>query len=203
MLDQWYRKIEQRVLNMIDRGIVTKISEGDTQTCALSYGEDDDTDDVERVQNYGFSSYPGENAQAVVLHVSGTRDFPLIISADHPELRYKVAEWETALWTKFDTHFHLKADQTADLKAGKLNVELSADALIKAQGFKVDSPTATFTADKFSVKNAAGDDLISLLTDLVTALSTAAVPIGPPTGTPLTSNPQILALVPRISAFKG
>ena len=198
MLESWYRRTEQKIRALVDRALISKITEGDYQTCALTYDEGHDTDDVERVQNYGFNSFPGAGAQAVVLCVTGSREFPIVISADHPELRFKVSEWETALWTKFDTHFHLKADRTADLKAGKLNVELSAEAHITSQGFTVDSPTATFTADTFSIKNKSGDDLISLLNDLVTALSKAKV------GTvDLTSNPELLLLLPRIAAFKA
>lgn len=164
MLSSWYRDIERRVTNMVSRGIVTKLDDsGKSQSCSLSVMTGENLSKVERVQQYGFTSFPPPDAQATVVYVTGSREFPIIIAADHPENRLKLKQGESAMYTMWDTHLHLKDDKSLDGKAEKLNLDFGKEATIKSPKTKIES-------DKFAVKSS-GDELLKVLSDLAAAIA--------------------------------
>lgn len=159
MLPSWFRDIERRVNNMIARAIVTKTNEGKhSQTCNLTVMTGEYLSNVDRLQQFGFSSFAPDNSEATVAFVTGSREFPLILAVDQPEKRFKVKQGEAAIYSAYETYWHLKADKSLNGKAAKLNLELTEDAKIK-------SPKTQIESDKFAVKSS-GDELIKVLSDL-------------------------------------
>lgn len=168
----WMRKIELRLLNMIARSIVTKTIDDGPQLSSMTVSEGDDYREVERIQNYGFTALPGPNGDGLVVFPTGSREYPLLISVDHPEFRKKMAEWEAAIYTKFGTHVHLKADgsidvnatQSLDMKSVKANLNFGPET-------NITTDKAVFTSPKFGVKGSQGE-LIAILSDVVQLLAT-------------------------------
>ena len=80
--------LRRRVMLMIGRAVVRLVDEASprqrVQVEALS-GEV--LDDVERCQEYGYSSYPPVGSEAVLLSAGGMRQHPLVVSAEAPEYR--------------------------------------------------------------------------------------------------------------------
>jgi phage baseplate assembly protein V len=74
-------------------------------------------DGVERVQEYGFTSVPEAGAEAVVLAIGGNRGHLVAVAVDDRRYRKKgLAAGEVALYTKFGSEVHLKADGSIVLK---------------------------------------------------------------------------------------
>ena len=80
--------LRRRVLLMIGRAVVRLIDDSTpTQRMQVEALSGEILDDVERVQQYGFSSCPPRGARAVLLSVGGMRQHPVVIAAEAPEYR--------------------------------------------------------------------------------------------------------------------
>jgi len=69
-------------------------------------------DDVERFQQYGFTSVPLEGAEAIVLHIGGGRDHGIVVATE--DRRYRLtalADGEVALYDDQGQNVHIKRDR--------------------------------------------------------------------------------------------
>lgn len=98
---------------MIGRAVLSAIDD-DTkaQSLKLVTLADEAREDVERFQEYGFTSVPEADAEAVVLYVGGNRAHPLVVATE--DRRYRptgLATGEVAIYTSTDgIRFHAKAN---------------------------------------------------------------------------------------------
>ncbi len=112
---------QRRVRLMVARAILELVDDSKKlQSLQISVRKDELRDDVERFQQFGFSSVPEAGAEAIVLHVGGGSDHPVVIAVD--DRRYRpldLAEGETCLYTiedgkrvycKSNGEVHLGAD---------------------------------------------------------------------------------------------
>ncbi len=77
------RPLQTRIANSIARAVVQLVSdEKRLQMLQLGVLADEDADDGERFQQYGFSSVPHVGAEAVVVFPGGDRGHPLVIAVD-------------------------------------------------------------------------------------------------------------------------
>lgn len=99
VLDRALAPLYRRLRLMIARGVIELVDESKKmQTVQVSTLADVTKDDVERFQQYGFSSYPKSGAEALVLHVRG--DHPVVVSVDDRRYRPKtLAEGESCMYT--------------------------------------------------------------------------------------------------------
>lgn len=75
--------IAKRTMNMIVRGIVTLVDDArKLQSLQVETLEGELSDEAERFQQYGFSSVPFEEAEAIVLFPAGTRSHAVVIAVD-------------------------------------------------------------------------------------------------------------------------
>jgi phage baseplate assembly protein V len=82
--------LRSKVRLMIGRAILAAVSDtGPIQTAQAQLMADEVQDDVERIQQYGFTSVPLDGAEAVVAFVGGNRDHGLIIAVDDRRYRLK------------------------------------------------------------------------------------------------------------------
>lgn len=126
--------IQRRVRHMIVRGIVEIVDDATTlqslqMTVAGSSTDSEDDvqvrDELERFQQYGMSSAPSKDAEAICMAVGGSPDHMVVIAVD--DRRYRptgLEEGEVVLYTK-DHGVLLKLD-----KDGK--VHLASDAATDA-----------------------------------------------------------------------
>lgn len=192
----WFKDIERRVTNMISRGLISKtVEDKKVQRCEVSILKGETLPNVERVQQYGFASFPPSGSQAVLAFVTGSREFPLILSADKPEKRFKLTdEGEVAMYSQYDTHWYLKKDKSIDGKANKLNLVLDTEALIK-------SPKTVIESSKFAVK-AGSDEMLDTILKILAELLKATYVNSAGTPTILVQTPMLPTLIQTLTKFK-
>lgn len=128
--------LASRQRNMIMRGRVTLVDDTrKLQALQVSLlGDGNDTpDDIERFQQYGFTSKPFAKAEAVVLFPGGDRSHGLCVAVG--DRRYRLTglvDGEVALYDDQNQVVHIKRDGIY---------------IVSAQQVVVDAPLAHFTGD--------------------------------------------------------
>lgn len=129
--------VRNRVRLMVGRAILAAVSDaGAIQTAQARLLADETHDDMERVQEYGFTSVPLPGAEGVVVFVGGNRDHGLIIATDERRYRPKgLQSGEVALYTDEDTgpgghRIHFKRGQIIELKAGASSIVLGPAGIV-------------------------------------------------------------------------
>jgi len=121
--------LKRKIFRVIGRAIITSINNAEgTQKAQLTVLANEVLGKVERIQEYGFDTYPKTDAEAVVLFINGNRDHGLIIVAG--DRRYRIqdlVEGEVSLYTHEDSgdvrhRIHLKTGQVIDIKGDEINV---------------------------------------------------------------------------------
>lgn len=93
-LTRWIRPLKNRVVNMIARAVVAAVDDAKKfQVVQLDLLEGETRNEIERVQNYGFTSVPHAGAEAAVIFVGGRRDHGLAIAVD--DRRYRIRNLES------------------------------------------------------------------------------------------------------------
>ncbi len=86
---------------MVGRGLVTAVSDaGAIQVMQLLLLDGEPADDVERIQEYGFTSVPKAGAEVACVFVGGNRDHGLVIAVD--DRRYRLVGLEGGEVAIFD-----------------------------------------------------------------------------------------------------
>lgn len=102
--------LQRKVALMVGRAIVRTVTDTTLmQALQLEVLEGEVRGDVERVQNYGFTSVPLAGAEAVAVAVAGSRDHLLVVAVDDRRYRMRsLANGEVAIYTDEGDHVHLK-----------------------------------------------------------------------------------------------
>lgn len=85
------RALQHRVNNMLQRGVVDTVDDAlKLQYMNVKLRGGEEPTQVERFQEYGFTSVPRSGAtEVLVLNVGGNRDHPIIIKSDDRTFRLK------------------------------------------------------------------------------------------------------------------
>lgn len=90
--------------------------------------------DVELLQQFGFTSAPPDGTQLILIPLGGRTSAAVVVATEHGTYRFKVdAQGEAALYNQWGDVIHLKQDRSIHMVAA-----------VKVQ---VDSPLATFSGD--------------------------------------------------------
>lgn len=113
------RPFVQRLQLMIGRAVVLLVNDNaKLQGLQVSLLADEVRGDVERFQNYGFTSHPLPGAEAVAACVAGSRDHVLVISVDDRRYRLQgLAQGEVAIYTDEGDKVVLKRGGTIEVTA--------------------------------------------------------------------------------------
>lgn len=113
-----------KVRLMVGRAILAAIGDGGPiQTAQARLLADETHDDMERVQEYGFTSVPLPGAEGVVVFVGGNRDHGLIIATDDRRYRLKGLQGgEVALYTDEGDSIIFKRSHVIEVSTQTLNV---------------------------------------------------------------------------------
>lgn len=105
--------IARRAMNMIVRGIVTLVDDSKKlQSVQVEMLDGELSDEAERFQQYGFSSVPFEEAEAIILHPAGTRSHAIVIAVDDRRHRPTGLEpGESALYDDQGQYVHIYRDR--------------------------------------------------------------------------------------------
>lgn len=109
----------RRIRQIVARGIVRLIQDDkDMQLLQVTIQRGEVHDDVERFQEYGFTSHPHKGAEAVVGCVKGDRGHPVVIAVDDRRYRMKaLKQGEVALYDDLGNYVHLKRDGSVEVNA--------------------------------------------------------------------------------------
>ena len=110
--------LRTRIANMIARAVVSRVDDSKKiQIVQLSMG-DEVHDDIERVQNYGFTSVPQEGAEAAVIFVRRGRDHGLDVAVDDRRNRVKgLQAGEVAVYSDEGDKIVMKRGGTIEITA--------------------------------------------------------------------------------------
>lgn len=114
------QELRRRVLNIVSRAVVTLVDDTlKMQGLQLTLLEDEVREQVERFQQYGFTSVPFAGAEALVLAVGGNRDHLLAIAIDDRRSRKRnLQPGEVALYTDQGDSILLKRGRIVEVTAG-------------------------------------------------------------------------------------
>lgn len=184
MLERATRPLYKLVGNLLARGVVSRADDGTKlQTLQVTVGEDETRDGLERFQQYGLTSVPEPDAEAVVLFPGGRRDVGYVLAVD--DRRYRLtglATGEVALYSKSGASVVLKADGSVEVNpAPGQVVKLAGEADAVAKGAALNSAIATLgTAVAAALTTAGGGPpgaaapvLGAVMTTAGTAVTTA------------------------------
>jgi phage baseplate assembly protein V len=103
----------RRVMLMVGRAVLELVNDASKmQSAQVSLLDDEVRDNVERFQNYGFTSVPEAGAEGVALSVTGNRDHVILVAVD--DRRYRklgMQPGEVAVYTKWGDFIHLKQSE--------------------------------------------------------------------------------------------
>lgn len=171
-LRRWGAPLKRAVGGMLAKALVELATDDtDLQLVKITaFGETHS--EVERIQNFGFTSRPTKGAQAIVAFVGGNRSIPVVIACDDGRTRVKLEEGEVAVYNDQGTKIVLKADNTVEVTC----TELKVNGKITATGNIETTGTVKGTTD---VVAGVG---ISLKTHVHSGVTTGAGASGPPVG---------------------
>ncbi len=152
--------LQRRLMLMVGRAVIEAVDDGQkVQVLQLSLLADEVRDEVERFQEYGFTSVPPKGAEAILVCVAGDRAHGIVIATDDRRYRPKgLAEGESAMWTKdHGKRVHAKSngevhigtaptDEVALAPATKAEIQAVRDtlnALVTAYNAHIHTTTAT------------------------------------------------------------
>lgn len=150
MIDQINKLIEpikRRVLMSVARAVINLVDDsGKIQRQQVAMLEDEVRDQVERVQEYGFTSVPLPGAEAVTLFIGGNRDHGVVIATDDRRFRLKnLQSGEVAIYTDEGDKVVFKRGRVIEFTAG-VRVEVIAPTVHMTGALNVDGPITSSTA---------------------------------------------------------
>lgn len=142
MIDQVRALLEpvaRRALLAIGRAVVNAVDDsGKRQYMQITALAGEDKAEVERLQNYGFTSVPEAGAQAVMVCVGGNRDHPLVVAADDPRYRKSgLQPGEVAVYSRWGDYIHFKRGGGIELYTDTLTIKASSKVRVETPLFDV------------------------------------------------------------------
>jgi len=122
---------------MVSRAVISIVDDSKKmQTLQIQALAGETLGDVERIQNFGFSSVPKNGAEALVVFVSGNRDHGVVVAVDDRLYRVKdLGEGQSVMYDAAGNKFLLSNDGNALLQA-------SVKAMVSAPEVELGSATA-------------------------------------------------------------
>ncbi len=117
------------IKNLVARAVVNLVDDSKKlQLLQLDVLADETVEDIERVQNFGLTSNPPKNAEAVVLFVNGQRDHGLVVAVDDRRYRIRnLASGEVAVYDQSGSVITLKANGDIEMRPHSGKVKLTGD----------------------------------------------------------------------------
>jgi phage baseplate assembly protein V len=92
--------MKNQLAGMIVRGILSAVKDAEgIQMIKISALKNEERDDIERPQQYGFTSHPLKGAELLFLSPNGDRSSMICICADDPRYRPEIQPGESALYS--------------------------------------------------------------------------------------------------------
>lgn len=124
----------QKMRLLVARGVLNLAKHAGLQVLQIDLLEDETRDEVERVQNYGFSGMPPAGSTLVAVAVGGSRDHLMVVACEHPDHSPDLESGEAAMYTQFGQIFKMDKDGNVTLKCKGLNFDIEDDFVQKVGG---------------------------------------------------------------------
>lgn len=123
--------VVKRVMMMVARGVIQAVQDEKRQLVQMSGLAGETLDQVERFQEYGFTSHPLPGAEAVAVFVGGGRSHGLVIAVDDTRYKLILEPGEVALYDDLGQKVVLK--RTGVEVASKGTLDATADGDIRVE----------------------------------------------------------------------
>lgn len=178
-LNKILNPLKRGIALLVNRATLTRVSdEYRRQNLQLKMQADEVVDNVERFQQYGFSSFPSAG-EAIVLSVGGKRSHLVAISVEDKNVRPTSSQTgEVVIYHQEGHEIRLKQDGVIEVKCKQLKVQATDQILFE-------TPQTQFSGDVVIMGVSTAADHISsgvsgakhVHTDVSAGLSTTGKPI--------------------------
>lgn len=133
------------------RGSIEIVSDYQSiQECQLTILQDETLDDIERLQEYGFTSNPPSGSDAALIFVGSNRDHAIVVATDSREYRKKnLLPGEVAIYDKNGSEIYLKSTNEIEIKNTNNSIVLDSTKIELSVG--LNKLTIDATGVKISV----------------------------------------------------
>jgi phage baseplate assembly protein V len=145
----------RKMRNMVQRGTVSMVDdERKMQENQVALLDTELIDKAERVQQYGFSSHPQNDAECYVLFCGADHAHPLVFCVDDRRYRFKATkQGEVVIYTDEGDSIHLGRENTITVTTKHFVVKAEEDITLQTKVFKLEAETSASTStDKFTVQ---------------------------------------------------
>lgn len=144
-MDRVLGPLVKRIRLAMGRGVIRLVNDA-TKVQLMQVGllANETRSNVERFQEYGFTSVPHEGAQAACIFMGGNRDHGIVIATEDGRYRLKeLSPGEVALYTDEGDKIVLKRGRVIEIDTSELIVNASTRVtlntpLVRAQGEIID-----------------------------------------------------------------
>jgi phage baseplate assembly protein V len=102
---------------------------------------------IERIQEYGFSSHPLPGSQAVAVFIGGSRDHGVIVATDDSRYRIALQPGEAAIYSHEGHTIKLKNGGIIELNGTNINLNCETMAINATNSVEINSPETNSTGD--------------------------------------------------------
>lgn len=160
------RRVARRVLLTVGRGRIKTVDDsGAVQLHQVQLGENEVIDKIPAVKEYGFTSRPPVDSDAIILCIAGDRSNPIVIATNGQAVRLKnLEEGEVALYTDDGKRIHLKKDGGILISAAGQQVVVTeaSDVSVTASGGVSVSAATTVTVSAAATVSVSAGASVSL-----------------------------------------
>lgn len=127
-LDRFLNPLKRKIVSMIACALIKAVDDSKSiQLVKLSILKDELLEGVERIQQFGFTSVPPENSEAVILFVGGNRSHGLVIATESARYRLKhLPTGAVALYNQNGDYIKLVKDK---IEVNAKEVTIKADVI--------------------------------------------------------------------------
>lgn len=141
-------RVARRVSLMVARGVLKLVKDSTgLQIVQIGALEGEVRSELERFQNYGFTSHPEPGAEAALVFPGGSRDVGYALAVDDRRYRKKsLAEGEVAVYHRDGVTFALFKSGEIQIKAGtKISFEAPTVEIVASVAASITAPAITLT----------------------------------------------------------
>ena len=133
--------LRNRVMLMLGRAVLSAINDnGGVQVVQATLLEDELRGDLERFQEYGFTSVPLPGAEALVAFIGGNRDHGVVVAVEDRRYRlHGLKGGEVAIYTDEGDFIHLQRNRKIEVKTLELTINAENSAAVNTKKFAVNA----------------------------------------------------------------
>ncbi|MDC9620147.1 phage baseplate assembly protein V [Xenorhabdus sp. XENO-7] len=134
--------LSRRIRLLVSRGVVNFVNDTlKQQNIQVSLLAEETADDVERFQNYGQTSVPPADSEAIVLSVGGVRQHLVAIAVDNRRCRLgNLKSGDSAV-------YHLEGHHLLLTENGVVRIQCKRLEVVAEEGVVFDTPQTRFTGN--------------------------------------------------------